>query len=135
MAYPKPHKARDPKKGVPMSATDDDVLKAIKLQRGNMTRVADTFSVARSTIHDRIQRNPILKQALLDERERFVDELEDACEHLAVNDKDTTLKIFMLKTRARARGYEQDMNPNATQDIAKAAFDFVLNRTANPAES
>ena len=135
MAYPKPHKARDPKRGVPLAATDDDVLRAIKAQRGNMSRIADVFSVARSTIHDRIQRNPILKQALADERERFVDDLEDACEHQAVNDKDTTLKIFLLKTRARTRGYEQDNNSNATQDIAKAAFDFVLNKTANPAES
>ena len=40
----------------------------------------------------------------------------------------------MLKTQGRSRGYDQDMRDNA-QDIARAAFDFVMNRSKNPAES
>ena len=131
--FPKEPKVKRPKPGIPLDS--EVVLGLIRKHHGNISRIADAIGCARHTIRAKCDREPDLKQALDSERERFVDELEDACEYQAIHDKDTALKIFLLKTRARARGYEQDMNPNATQDIAKAAFDFVLNRTANPAES
>ena len=133
MAFPQPKKTKRPHPGVPLDSAV--IIDLVHKHKGNLSRVADAIGCARSTIQDKMNREPEIKKAVTDERERFVDELEDSCEHQAIHEKDTALKIFLLKTRARARGYEQDMNPNATQDIAKAAFDFVLNRTANPAES
>ena len=133
MAFPKPKKAKRPHPGVPLDSAV--IIELVHKHKGNLSRVADAIGCARSTIQDKMNREPEIKKAVMDERERFVDELEDSCEYQAIHEKDTALKIFLLKTRARARGYEQDMNPNATQDIAKAAFDFVLNKTANPAES
>lgn len=127
-------KAKRPHKGLPLDSTV--ILEQIRLCKGNISRIADTMGSARSSIRDKIDREPILKQALDDARERFVDELEDAVEYDALNNpKDATLRIFLLKTRARHRGYEQDDNKQHAQDIAKAAFEFVLNKSANPAES
>lgn len=127
-------KAKRPHPGVPINS--NTVLELIPKTRGNLSRIADLIGCARSTIQDKVNREPILKQAISDARERFVDDLEDCCEYDAVNNpKAETLRIFLLKTRGRARGYEQTEDKYAAQDIARAAFEFVLNKTANPAES
>ena len=52
----------------------------------------------------------------------------------AIERQDATMRIFLLKTLGRHRGYEQDDNMNAAKDIAKAAFDFIINKSKNPAE-
>ncbi len=127
-------KARDPSPGA-HPVNREDMIKALKKHDGNISRAAEAIGCTRLTIHRAVESDPLVKEARDQAREAWVDQLENACEYQAIHEKDTALKIFLLKTRARARGYEQDMNPNATQDIAKAAFDFVLNRTANPAES
>ena len=127
-------KAKRPHQGLPLDS--NVIAKLIPECRGNMSRIADLMGCARSSIYDKIQREPLLKQAVLDARERFVDDLEDCCEYDAINNqKAETLRIFLLKTRGRSRGYEQTEDKYAAQDIARAAFEFVLNKTANPAES
>lgn len=134
MAYPKPlgEPAKRPQRGVPIASELIESL--IRKHKGNISRAADALGCCRNTIQRRVNEEPALRQALEDERERFVDELEEACEDTCVrNEKDSALRVFMLKTRARKRGYEMTDNSNATQDIAKAAFDFVLNKSANPA--
>lgn len=138
--FPKPGKtkkgdiARDPQPGIKVNR--DDIIKALLANNGNISQAAHALGCTRLTIHRAVESDSLVKQAREQGREAFVDQLEDSAEYEAINNPNAhVLKIFLLKTRARHRGYEQDDNKKHAQDIAKAAFDFVLNKTANPAES
>lgn len=126
--------ARDPQPGIKVDR--DAIIKALHDTKGNISQAALRLGCARLTIHRAVEADSLVKEAREQAREAFVDELEDSAEFEAINNPNAhVLKMFLLKTRARHRGYEQDDNKQHAQDIAKAAFDFVLNKTANPAES
>ena len=127
-------KARDPAPGSKVNR--DDMIKALRQCDGNISQAAERVGCTRLTIQRAVDSDPLVKQARDDARDSWCDKLESTVEYDAINNpKCETLRIFLLKTRLRHRGYEQDDNKNHAQDIAKAAFDFVLNKTANPAES
>jgi len=124
-------KAKTPRPGIPL--VKEDLLKLIKHFHGNISRVADKLGTTRLTVRNRCNNDPDLKQALEDARERFIDTLEETAWNKAING-DTIMSLFLLKTIGKHRGYEQDSNQDRAQDIAKAAFDFVINKSKNPAE-
>lgn len=133
---PKPlaENARDPQPGIKVKK--EDIIDALRKTRGNISQAANLLGCTRLTIHRAVDADTDIKQAREQGRETFVDELEESAEFEAINNPNAhVLKMFMLKTRGKARGYEQSDNKEAAQDIAKAAFEFVLNKTANPAES
>ena len=124
--------ARLPRPGVPLRK--EDVLKLIGMHRGNLSKVADSLGCERHSIRRFIDKDPELQKALSDSRERWLDKLEDCVWTRAEESNDTTLQLFLLKTQGKHRGYEQDENKNAAKDIASAAFDYILNKSKNPAE-
>ncbi len=135
MVFPKPHKqlatkARIPRPGIALSK--DDIAKLLKHFNGNVSRVADKLGCSRHTIHNRINNDPDLMRAKVDARERIIDELEESAWAKAVNG-DGMMQMFLLKTIGRDRGYSM-AEGNPLQDIARTAFEFVLNRSKNPAE-
>jgi hypothetical protein len=77
--------------------------------------------------------NPEVKEVLDEARERVIDDVEDAFTKKAING-DTTASIFFLKTRARERGYDQDFRADM-ESVTRAALDFALNKSRNPAEA
>ncbi len=101
---------------------------------GNVSRIADCIGSNRNSVYNMIQRDDELKQALKDARERQLDELEASVFDRAIESNDTTLQLFLLKTQGKSRGYEQSEAQNAAKDIATAAFDFIVNKSKNPAE-
>lgn len=125
-------KAKAPRAGVPF--VKEDLLKLIKLHNGNLSRVADALGAHRHSVRRRIEDDSELSQALKDSRERMIDELEESCFDRAMSSNDTTLQLFLLKTQGRHRGYDQSEAQNAAKDIATAAFDFIVNKSKNPAE-
>lgn len=127
-------KARDPQPGIKVDR--EAMIKALLAHKGNVSQAAHYLGCTRLTIHRAIESDALVKEAREQARESFLDELEDSAEYEAINNPNAhVLKMFLLKTRARHRGYEQDDNKQHAQDIAKAAFEFVLNKSANPAES
>ncbi len=135
--FPKPNqklgeKAKRPKPGIPLKK--EDIKELIIKSHGNLSRVADVMGTTRTGIRNRINSDPELKDLLAEARERIIDTLEDSVWDRAIETKDTTLQIFLLKTQARHRGYDQDDMKNAARDIATAAFDFIVNKSKNPAE-
>lgn len=110
------------------------LLTLIKQHHGNLSRVADAIGTTRHAIRNRCDNDTELGKALSDARERIIDELEASCWDDAIHNRDTGLRCFLLKTQARHRGYEQDEAKNAAKDIATAAFDFIVNKSKNPAE-
>lgn len=139
MAYPKPgiNKKGEPAKrkrpGIPL--IKDDLMKLIPQYRGNISAIADSLGCERHTVHRRITEDAELTKALQDSRERRLDTLEESAWDRACHEKESALAIFLLKTQGRQRGYDQDETKNTAQNIATAAFEFIANRSKNPAES
>lgn len=126
-------KARDPHPGVPLKK--EKILELILKYNGILARVADALGTTRGTVRRRCKEDPELAQALEDARERLIDDVEESVFQRAAESNDTALQCFVLKTQGRHRGWEQDMSNNATRDVAQAAFDFIINKSKNPAES
>ena len=120
-------KAKQPHAGVPLDK--DMMMRLIKEEHGNLSRVADRMGSHRHAIRRRCDADEELKQALEDSRERRIDALERSCWDDAIEHRDTALRCFLLKTQARHRGYDQDEAKNAAKDIATAAFDFIINKS------
>ena len=125
-------KAKRPKPGIPL--IKNQVEEGITFFKGNISRIADHLGTTRTTIRNFINRDPELVEALADSRERWLDNLEHCVWTRAEESNDTALQLFLLKTQGRSRGYEQDEVKNAAKDIATAAFDFIVNKSKNPAE-
>lgn len=128
----KGEKAKAPRPGIPLDK--ETIAKLITDEDGNLSRVADRLGTTRYTIRRRCDADPELLQILKDARERQLDILEQSCFDRAIESNDTTLQLFLLKTQGKSRGYEQSEAQNAAKDIAAAAFDFILNKSKNPAE-
>ena len=125
-------KAKHPKAGIPL---DKDIIRQqIIKYEGNISRVADSIGSCRGSVRTFIDRHEDLKQVLKDCRERQIDDLEESVFQRAKDSNDTTLQLFVLKTQGKHRGWEQSEAQNAAKDIATAAFDFIINKSKNPAE-
>jgi len=125
-------KARNPHPGIPYP--HDLILELIATHKGNVSKVADSLGASRYSMHDRIMKEPVLKQALADARERFIDNIELSVLQRAVEGSDTQLQKFVLQTQAKHRGWADDSNKEIASTLAREAFDFVVNRSKNPAE-
>lgn len=133
MAYPSIAKgnkrgeiAKESHPGIPLHK---DVIEALIIKhRGNVSRIADAIGSQRGVVKRFIDRHPDLLESLSNCRERLIDELEEHCFDRAMNTDDTTMKIFLLKTQGRNRGYEQDDTKNSAKEIASAAFDFIVTK-------
>lgn len=119
--------AKQPKPGI---ALDKNMMMELIIKHGgNLSRVADAMGSTRHTIRRRCDDDKELGECLETSRERQIDELEESVWDRAKNGNDTTLQLFLLKTQAKHRGYDQDEAKNAAKDIATAAFDFIINKT------
>ena len=125
-------KAKRPKPGIPLDKKKVEEL--IIRHTGNISRVADSLGSTRGTVRGFIDRHEDLKQILADTRERWIDDIEESVLSRANEGTDTALQCFVLKTQGRHRGWEQDEVKNNASAIATAAFDFIVNKSKNPAE-
>jgi hypothetical protein len=123
-------KAKQPKPGIPLDK--NTMMELITKHGGNLSRVADAMGSTRHTIRRRCDADTELAECLENARERQIDELEECVWERAKESKDTALQLFLLKTQARHRGYDQDEAKNAAKDIATAAFDFIVSKQSNP---
>ena len=138
MPFPTPkdrpgEKAKRPMPGLPL---DHKVIGDLLVKyRGNVSKVADAMGTARHCIRNVIDRDTDLQQGLKSTRELWIDDIEQSVLSRADEGNDTALQCFVLKTQGRHRGWEQSEAQNTAKDIATAAFDFILNKSKNPAET
>lgn len=118
---------KQPRPGVPLDR--NLVLKLLKEEHGNLSRIADRIGCSRMALRRMIDKDPELTEAKEDSRERLIDTLEESVWNDAVEYKDTALRCFILKTQGRHRGWDQDEAKNAARDIATAAFDFIVSKS------
>ena len=121
-------KAKRPLPGIPLDK--ETLLMLITKHRGNISRVADTLGTTRVCVRNRINKDPDLKNALDEARDRWLDDIEESVLSRAYESNDTGLQCFVLKTQGKHRGWDQDENKNAAKDIATAAFDFIISKQA-----
>jgi predicted transcriptional regulator len=118
--------AKQPHPGI---ALDKNVIRELIIKHGgNLSRVADAMGSTRHTIRRHCDNDKELGECLSNARERQIDELEESVWDRAKKSNDTTLQLFLLKTQAKHRGYDQDEAKNAAKDIATAAFDFIVSK-------
>lgn len=119
--------ARKPKPGCPL---DPNVAKELIIKySGNLSRAADALGTSRGALRGLVDRHPDLQQTLKDQRERWIDDIEESVLSRANESNDTALQCFVLKTQGRHRGWDQDEAKNAAKDIAAAAFDFIISKS------
>lgn len=120
-------KAKRPKPGVPL---DKKVIEKLIIEcQGNISRVADRIGSCRGVVRRVVDNDPHLQEVLKQCRERQIDALEESVFDRALRSQDTALQLFLLKTQARSRGYDQDEAKHMAKDIATAAFDFILSKS------
>jgi DNA-directed RNA polymerase subunit N (RpoN/RPB10) len=119
--------AKQPHPGIPLNK--DQVQPLIKRLNGNLSKIADSIGTTRGCVRRLIDKHDDLRQELDDSRERVLDELEDVTWQDAIDNKDPAMRCFLLKTRGKHRGYDQDDNKNIAKDIASAAFDYIVNKS------
>ena len=125
--------AKKPMPGVPLNKKV--IADLIAKSNGNVSYIADCLKCHRHSVKRVIDNDEDLSKQLKDMRERQLDKLEDSVFERAIESNDTTLQLFLLKTQGKSRGYEQSEAQNTAKDIATAAFDFIVNKSKNPAES
>lgn len=87
-----------------MTITIKGLKGAIEKSRGNISIVAKSFGVSRTTVYNFLSKHPEMKRCLEDEREKMIDNVESALYNQAL-DGNTTAMIFFLKTQGKTRGY------------------------------
>lgn len=80
------------------------MLKALESTLGIVKQAADMVGIHRTTHYLWMSEDPDYKSAVADINELMLDFLESKAVKL-VNDGDTAMTIFMLKCRAKKRGY------------------------------
>jgi transposase-like protein len=71
---------------------------------GNVSMVARTLNVDRTTVYNFMKKHPTVKAKLDEAREKMIDNVESKLYSKAL-DGDTTAMIFFLKTQGKHRGY------------------------------
>ncbi len=125
-------KAKRPHAGIPLDP--NMIIEMIHLHKGNLSRIADAIGSTRGSVRAVVDRNPDVRLALDEARERWIDDIEESVLSRANESNDTALQCFVLKTQGKHRGWEQSEAQNTAKDIATAAFDFIVNKSKNPAE-
>ena len=98
---------------------------AIEKSRGNISLVAKSFDISRTTVYTFLNKHPEIKQCLADEREKMIDNVESALYNQAL-DGNTTAMIFFLKTQGKGRGYverQEVTGADGKEHVIKVLYD------------
>ena len=89
-----------------MALKPDKVIEQIRKHKGNLSAVARAIRRSRQTIYTLIDNNPEVKQALEDERESMIDNVESKFYQQCL-ESNITAMIFFLKTQGHKRGWQE----------------------------
>lgn len=77
---------------------------AIKGSFGNITVIAQKLQVERKTVYEWLEKDPVMKSLLTDERDKMLDLAENKLV-AKINEGDSRLISFVLSTLGKSRGY------------------------------
>lgn len=102
-------------------------LKAYDSRLLNVSTAAAVSGVVRQTVYKWRDRCDTFKKAMSDIEEDFYDKLETTMFSKAITEQDTTMLIWLSKTKMKQRGYvekqEQEVTVNPFLDLMKSTPD------------
>ncbi len=116
-----------------MKVTAAEAAKALLESKGFVTTAAKRLGISRRQLHNIINKHPTVKEALDDAREEMKDFVESRMYNGIQNDN-TALIIFFLKTRAKDRGYverQEITGPDAGPIEVKSPIDKLNSALAS----
>jgi hypothetical protein len=81
------------------------LVNAMKKYFSNITSACDACHISRATFYSWYNKDSLFRENIDDLRMLLDDNIETTAISKCLNDRDTTMLIFMLKTRMKARGY------------------------------
>lgn len=98
-------------------------IKAYSTRLCNVSTACEIVGVSRTTYYKWVDKDNTFKKAIEDANEDFYDKLETTMFGKAITDKDTTMLIWLSKTKMKHRGYvekqEQEVTVNPFEEIMK----------------
>lgn len=88
-----------------LTAKKQALINALKKFHSNISASCEGANVDRTTYYKWYQNDPLFREKADDIRLQIDDNIETTAVSKCLNDRDTTMLIFMLKTRMKARGY------------------------------
>ena len=98
---------------------------SIAEMRGNVTAVARRYDVTRTAIQNLIRGNESLQAIVRDAREGMIDDAESAL-YRAVLNGEAWAVCFLLKTQAKARGYIEKHQIEATETKTLVVVEEII---------
>lgn len=100
-------------------------IKAYSSRLCNISKACEVVGVSRTTYYKWLDKDDSFKKQLKEAEEDFFDSLETTMFSKAITDKDTTMLIWLSKTKMKHRGYverqEQEVTINPFEELMKAA--------------
>lgn len=81
------------------------LVKAMAVHFSNISRACQACNVSRFSFYEWYRKDTLFREQIDDLRMLLDDNIETTAISKCLNDRDTTMLIFMLKTRMKARGY------------------------------
>jgi hypothetical protein len=107
----------------------EDVIAAIRVTAGNFTEMSVLLGRGRTAIRNYIYANIRIKEILDEEREIFLDQVEQTIREIALVERDPATIRFILATQGRERGWGQKVE-HTGEDGGPLAFELKLNDSA-----
>ena len=85
--------------------TAQQMIDALEATGGNVSAAADRVGCSRTTFYRYINDYATVKEAHREHKERTLDRAEQTLEELAIDERNVTALIFLLKTQGKSRGY------------------------------
>jgi len=85
--------------------TNEEIIAAIHKTKGMITLTAQELGISYNTLRSYIDKSEALQRAMKETHESMLDAAELKLYSKAVVEGDTTALIFLLKTKAKQRGY------------------------------
>lgn len=100
-------------------------IKAYASRLCNVSKACEVVGISRTTYYKWVDKDDKFKKALKDAEEDFFDSLESTMYAKAIKDQDTTMLIWLSKTKMKHRGYverqEQEVSINPFEELMKEA--------------
>lgn len=100
-------------------------IKAYSSRLCNISKACEVVGISRTTYYKWVDKDDKFKKALKDAEEDFFDSLESTMYAKAIKDQDTTMLIWLSKTKMKHRGYverqEQEVSINPFEELMKEA--------------
>lgn len=113
-----------------LTGKQKSIVRAFKKYKTNIALTCEACRISRSTFNNMREKNPLFNQAIEDEINAVDDLIETTSLKKALNDGDTQMLIFLLKTRLKNRGYVERTEQLVKSEQKQIVYD-VKNLTDN----